>query len=432
MIFYHHTEVTRSAALTPLPSRRVQYGSGLKAALLLLFRPLLPLVEPGCASAIPLCMKRLLVVVLVLLVGLSTVLLSRRPSKTQPDAPTNSVTAPPQVEEAETLVQSAARRSGQGWAPVPTPQTNEFASYGTNLIRRLLAGEEAPRITLEQANAFADANGRRADALLAAWRASGDLAFLREAMEKFPTDPHVAYMAWSRNGGAETTEEGVKARREWLERFKQAAPDNAVANYFAARERLKAGDVDAAFRELSAATDKQWHDYTLEGIQNTEEAYRASGFSEAESKTMANIGALLPHLAELRGLGKSLNELAAARRQDGDAQSADAAVQWALQVGERTGKEGSMTLVQEFVSLAIQRDALKVLDPVAVLGDSGQTVQQRLAALEEQRNAVRAVARESGEIMNQLSDADLGRYFDRLKLLGEKAAVDWAKGRVAR
>jgi hypothetical protein len=310
-------------------------------------------------------------------------------------------------------------------------RSNSASAPATNLLTRLLKGDgEPPRVSRAQADAFASANGRRAEALLAAWRASGDASFLREAMEKFPNDPRVAYMAWCKGGAADTPEDSAKAKAEWLEKFKQAAPNNAIANYLSARARMKAGDLDGALEELSAAHDKPWRDYTLDAMQNTEEAYRSAGYSDAESKAIATWGALLPHLAELRGLGKGLDELAASRRQAGDSASADAAAQWALQLGKRTQEEGTLTLIQQLVGVTIQKDVLKNLDANATLGESGQTVQQRLADLDQQRETIRGVAREYNEVVPRLSESDVSSYFDRLKLFGESAALQWAKARV--
>src|SRR4051794_18262805 len=95
------------------------------------------------------------------------------------------------------------------------PGTNEAVAPTTNLLTRLLKGDgHPPHISHEQAETFASAHGRRADALLAAWQASGDVAFLREAMGKFPNDPQVAYMAWCRSGAAEDPAEAAKAKGE--------------------------------------------------------------------------------------------------------------------------------------------------------------------------------------------------------------------------
>jgi hypothetical protein len=386
-------------------------------------------VEPIRDRNIPLSeMKRIIILAIALFGIVIAFLLGRRPVSSP-----SIVAAPPtngMESEVEVDLKAVSARQLSTLQPTRAARNNTNESSGTNLLSRLLKGEEAPSITREQAEAFANANGRRADALLAAWRASGLVSFLREAMEKYPQDPHVAYMAWCKANALDTAVSGDTARAERLQKFKEAAPDNAVANYLSARERFKAGDIQAAMRDLAAAEHKPWRDYTLDAIQNTEEAYRSAGFSEAEAKAIAMMGALLPHLSELRGVGKSLNELAATQRQAGDTPSADAALQWSLQLGQRTEQEGTMTLIQQLVGIAIERDTLTKFDPSGAVDGAGKTAQQRIAELDEQRRQIRGVAKDSGEIMGRLNETELAIYFDRMKMFGEQAAMKWAKSRI--
>ena len=101
-------------------------------------------------------------------------------------------------------------------------------------------------------------------------------------MEKFPGDPGVAFEAACKKDASPTE------RREWLEAFKKAAPDNPLANYLSALDYFKSGQSDQALQELTAALDRPgFADYTEERIQTDEEAYRAAGFSEAEAKMAA-------------------------------------------------------------------------------------------------------------------------------------------------
>src|SRR5439155_8578338 len=133
------------------------------------------------------------------------------------------------------------------------PATNEFVS--TNLYARLAHGD-IPRISREQLEPFLTKNHRSVDALLGALRASGDDEFLKEAKEKFPNDPRVQFAAAFKTDSPEE-------RQQWLEKFKQSDPDNALANYLVASERLKAGQADQAFQEIAAATGKRGFDNYL-------------------------------------------------------------------------------------------------------------------------------------------------------------------------
>jgi hypothetical protein len=58
----------------------------------------------------------------------------------------------------------------------------------TNLFARLK--DKTPKLTAQQVGAYLKANRTNAASLLAAYRTSSDPALLKEAMEKFPGDPH--------------------------------------------------------------------------------------------------------------------------------------------------------------------------------------------------------------------------------------------------
>ena len=109
----------------------------------------------------------------------------------------------------------------------------------TNLIARLLKGEELPKLSPDQVRVYLEKNHRSVESLLAAFHATDDRTFLREAMEKHPGDPRLAYVAWCRSQSPEE-------RRQWLDAFKQSAPDNALANYLSARDYFKSGQNDEA------------------------------------------------------------------------------------------------------------------------------------------------------------------------------------------
>ena len=95
---------------------------------------------------------------------------------------------------------------------------------GKDLFTRLMRGDPV-RLTAEQADRYLKQHGRTAQTLLAAFRATGNEELLREAQQKFPKDQQVAFEGAFRDG---TPEE----RRQRLDAFKTAAPDNPLANTF--------------------------------------------------------------------------------------------------------------------------------------------------------------------------------------------------------
>jgi hypothetical protein len=311
---------------------------------------------------------------------------------------------------------------------VATPSASTAAPV-PNLLTRLSNGEQPPRLNFEQADAFASQNQRRPEALLAAFHCSGDASFIREAMEKFPTDPRVAYAAATLDSAFNSPEEAAKARRGWLDRFKESAPDNALANYLSAREHFKAGEREAAVAEVLGANNKPYRDYSIDSMQNTEEAFRAAGYSDAEAKAIASTSLLLPQLAQMRDVGKQLVELSKEYRAQGDEPAAQALLHTAATMGARLDSPGTLTLLQSLVGVAIQQHALRSLDPAAAFGAGGQTVQAQLDQLLERRAVIRSAAQQFDQLTPRLSDQDLVNYFDRLKLCGDEAALRWVTGK---
>src|SRR5881394_1147183 len=334
--------------------------------------------------------------------------------------PANSI---PPLEQPRALSARPATRPGlsnPGWTLSSPPVDPSLEGRSrTNLIARLLKGEELPKLSSEQVQTYLDQNHRSVESLLAAFHATDDRTILREAMEKSPGDPRLDYVAWSRSQSPEE-------RREWLDAFKRSAPDNALANYLAARDYFKSGQNDLAVQEILAAAAKPIQDYSLDFVQNGEEVYRAAGYSEAESKQIATSTLLLPQLAELKQVGHHLVDLANAYRESGDGASAQEALQMAMNLGQRLDAPESLTLIQSLVGIAVQRMVLNAMEPNSPYGETGQSVQNQIDALVQRKEGVRILAQQTGTVLPKMSDQDLISYFDRMKTFGEQATLQWA------
>ncbi len=291
-------------------------------------------------------------------------------------------------------------------------------SQATNLYTRF--GNEPPKLTAEQVEVYLKANGRKAASLLAAYRTSGNAALLKEAMQNFPSDPKVAFEAILK--GDLTPEQ----RRQWLNNFEQTAPDNALANYLSARDYLKAGQTDQAVQELMAASGKrQFQDYTLERAQNDAEAYLAAGYSAAASKLIGS-QVELPQLLELKQLGQQMVDLSSTYRQVGDQASAQAVLQIAASLGQSYGAGSAGDgAISHLVGLAIERNALSAMNPNSPYGDGGQTVQDRLNQIAQQKEMFNALVQQSEPLLQTMPDQDWISYIDRIQSFGEEAAMRW-------
>ncbi len=307
----------------------------------------------------------------------------------------------------------APRLSSRPLQPGPDPDLRP-----TNLLARVLKGEERPKLTPEQAESYVTANRRSAGSLLGAFQATDDKRWLQEAKERYPNDPEVAFTALLR---ADSPEE----RRQWLDAFKRTAPDNALADYLSANDYLKVGRTDDAVRELEAAYSKpKLQDYLAERAQAAEEAYRSAGYSEAEAKVTGMMWLELPHLAQVKQLTQRVVDLAASYRQAGDPDSAQAALQIGSNLGQRLAT-GQSTSIQDLVGIAVEKMALSSMDPASPYGTGGQTVKDRLDQLQQQRQAIKALAQSSEGMLQSLPEPDVVSYFERLKVFGEYSTMQW-------
>jgi RNA polymerase sigma factor (sigma-70 family) len=292
------------------------------------------------------------------------------------------------------------------------------------LLHQLQQGDHFPKLTTAQIESYLKQNGRSASSLLAAFRVTGEKTFLQEAMQKYPYDPGVNFSALFNE--ASSPEE----RRQQLDAFKQSAPQNALANYLSALEYFKSGQTDQAVQELNAASGKQrFQDYSADFVQNDEEAWRNAGYSVAEAKTAASMLLLLPHLGEMKQLTQDTVALANSYRQAGDEASAQAALKVAVNFGERLDGSPGQALVNQLTGDAIQTIALRAMDPTSPYGQDGQTVQNRLDQLAQQRTEIAQLTRQFDTVGPQVSEQDWISYMDRWRSFGEEAALRWLMGK---
>jgi len=306
----------------------------------------------------------------------------------------------------------------------PMPAADSTASTqeatATNLIALLLHGGDVPRLTAVQLKHYLEDNHRSAGSLLSAYRASGERALLEEAMEKYPGDLEVAFEALLRKDATPTE------RREWLETFKKAAPENPLAGYLSALDYFKSGETDHAVQELIAASGRQgFSDYTVERIQTDAEAYRAAGYSEADAKMAATWGVTLPQLVEMKTLAQNMVDLAASYRKAGDESSSQAAVQMAIGLGKQldASSGGGVPLVTRLVGISIERMAFASMDPAEAYGDG--TIQQQVDQLVQRRTSIQDLVKQSAPFQEQMTPAEWLNYNERTLGFGEEKAIGW-------
>jgi RNA polymerase sigma factor (sigma-70 family) len=309
-----------------------------------------------------------------------------------------------------------------------TTQTNVTLAEDlqfTNVFVRFK--DRPPKLTAAQVEAYLKANRTNAASLLAAYRTGGDPALLKEAMEKYPNDPQVAFEA------VLDKDLSPEQQRQWLDTFEKSAPDNALANYLSAFNYFNSGQTDQGIQELAAASGKGFDDYTLARAQDDEEAYLSAGYSAAEAERISDAWLMLPALSQVKQLGVDLVDLAKAYSQSGDQSSAQAAFQMAMNVGQRYGDASTPEmLIDQLVGTAIEKIALSAMDPNSPYGNSGQTVQDQLNQITQNRTAINELVQQATPWLPMMSDQDILNYENRRRAFGEVAALQWVVSKYGR
>jgi RNA polymerase sigma factor (sigma-70 family) len=332
----------------------------------------------------------------------------------------------------ESLSNYVARAKGTPALRLPAPlmhvtaQPNALPSedlQSTNLYARL-SSNKGLKLTPDQIESYLKVNRRNASSLLAAYSASGDPALLEEAMQKYPDDPQVDLAAvFNKDASPEE-------RRQWLDAFKQSAPDNALANYLSALDYFKAGQTDQAVQELIAASDKQvFQDYRPDRVQDLEEVLSAAyPVAEAEALAMYNTTLMPPPgTGGVRELGHDLVDLANSYRQAGDETSAQAALQIAANWGQNfaTGTAADEALIIQIAGINVELDVLSAMNPNSPYDANGQTVQDQLNQLSQQKAALKERVPQVDLLMQTMTDQDWISYCGRCMSFGETAANSW-------
>jgi RNA polymerase sigma factor (sigma-70 family) len=303
---------------------------------------------------------------------------------------------------------------------VPSKKAITGVSFQLTKLYAYLSKKEA-NLTPAQVASYLAANGRNAASLLAAYRTTRDPALLAEAAQKYPNDPQVAFEA------AMQGDTSSEVRHSWLGALEQAAPDNSLPNYLSALDYFKSGQTAEAVQEINAAAGKdQFQDYSQARIEADEAAYLAAGYAPGEAKMMAN--AFLPEaeLPQLKELAQNLIGLAAGYQQSGDQTSQDTALQIAADLGRRLDDpSGSESMLHQLVGLSIETAALSGLDPSAPYDSAGQTVQNRLDQLAQQKATLQTLTAQADPLWQTLSDQDWVDFHTQLATSGEETALHW-------
>jgi hypothetical protein len=265
---------------------------------------------------------------------------------------------------------------------------------------------------------YVQAKGSNAVSLVAAFESTRDKEYLKTALEKFPNDPFVQFKAlmWVDMSDDE--------RVKLIDAFKKSSPTNAFPNFLAARAAMSRGDTQTAMTELAAAKGKGYEEYLRESVQGLEDAYRFAGRSEAEAKVLGSAEITLPHLAQLKGLGKEFLDLAAKAGAQGDIKTQQQMLMFNWDIGHALRQAGGgVPIITEFVGIAMENAALRGWPQEINFGDRAPT--DLVAENNAYRKSVQVFTPAFEKWLPTAPDEEIIRYMDISKTSGEKEAFSW-------
>jgi hypothetical protein len=287
--------------------------------------------------------------------------------------------------------------------------------------QRMISGEgyrDDFKLSEQDVFLFVQAQGSNAVSLVAAFEASRNKDYLKAALEKFPTNAFVQSKAllW--------LELSDEQHAKVTEDFKKSAPTNAFANYIAARHAIKRGDTQTALAELMAAKGKGFEEYFRDSTEGLEAAYASAGYSEAEAKLLGSCDITLPHLAQIKGVGRYFLDLAEKAGAAGDTKTQQQMALLNWEIGQTLRKaSGSVPVITELVGIAMENHSLRGWP--AGTDFSGRPPTDWLEANNADRNEIRIAGPVFFEWFPTAPDNEIITYLDTLKNSGEREALKW-------
>jgi hypothetical protein len=82
-------------------------------------------------------------------------------------------------------------------------------------------------------------------------------------------------------------------------------------------------------------------------------------------------------------------------------------------------------VISQLVGMAVQTIALKAMDPNAPYGNTGQTVQDQINQVQQQREQLTQRSNEVETLLPRMTEQDWIVYRDRWLMFGEQNAENW-------
>ncbi|HYE31456.1 MAG TPA: hypothetical protein VEH27_08515 [Methylomirabilota bacterium] len=295
---------------------------------------------------------------------------------------------------------------------------------GTRIARVLTAEfpDHSHKLSTAELGDFLNVSKHSAASLAAAFDMTQDKEFLEMAARMHPDDPLIQAKVLMHNILPEE-------REKWTKALKQSDPNNSLPYLLAASDLVAKGDLNAALAEIKQGGSKQLNDYARATSLSLEEAYLHAGRNPAEAKAYGSSDVLLPHLAIIKGAASELAQEASRQMTAGNTAESARLLQGVWTVGNQFRDASAQGyLLTDLVGIAVENMALSRW-PEGVSGPFGDP-KQVAAENHQRRTESRELTTLVGAWMNSApADNEVIAYYDRLRLFGERDAMNWLKAR---
>lgn len=270
----------------------------------------------------------------------------------------------------------------------------------------------------EHGDAFLARRGDTAYNRLAVFSATGDRRVLEQALERFPKDPALLYVALA--------DAPKEERAGLIERFKSADPNNPLPWLFSAAEQFENGLVENALEDVREALKRPgFYTYFNERAAALRELALQSGAGEFAAESLALFSQTLPHLQAATRVARGLEAWAQAQSVGGDRGIMRDASVLMFDLGRMfQTPEASRLLVGQLVGVSLEQRALNLIpssddNPLPVKYD------QRTGELAQIRDEAKALGQQAGRVIAE--PALWKGYFERFRADGEMSALRWVQ-----
>ena len=266
---------------------------------------------------------------------------------------------------------------------------------------------------------YLSSRNHSAEACLAAGLILQDTKFLKEALERDPSNTHALFTLASRRDLPSAQ------RLAWAGELHELQPENSLTSYLIARLNWESGDIDSALESLGRAHQQTgFRSFVSESMLAVTDALRATGSSPGGAALYSALSTEVPHLSELLSLSRNLQEY----WQEAPPEEAAILREQNATLGARlAGSAESEFIISELVGLAIQSNAYENLPQDAPFPLDGIDSQQLEQSIEQRRTQIRELHQPDPIKILRTSPDMIEGYATRVHALGELEALSWLR-----